>query len=146
MLNVEGRQMDCSCGDRLVRPAVATTGQLINVADVADDQRFYPGVDAQTGYQTRNLVATPLLNLNGRILGVFEVLNKLEGSFTRADEELLTAFAAQAAIAVETAAMVEDLRDLGTSSCRRMPTCGRRSGGNSPRPRCSGSVNRCRRS
>jgi len=94
-----------------VRPAVATTGQLINVADVAGDQRFYPGVDAQTGYQTRNLVATPLLNLNGRILGVFEVLNKLEGSFTRADEELLTAFAAQAAIAVETAAMVEDLRD-----------------------------------
>jgi len=32
--------------------------------------------------RTRNLVATPLLNLNGRILGVFEVLNKLEGSFT----------------------------------------------------------------
>src|SRR5262249_46648459 len=49
-------------------------------------------------------------NLEGEILGVFEVLNKVEGDFTREDEELLSAFAAQAGIAVETATMVDELR------------------------------------
>jgi len=90
--------------------AVVMSGQLINALDAQSDPRFYPGMDAHTGYHTRNLLAAPLLNLEGEILGVFEVLNKTEGSFTRADEELLSAFAAQAAIAVETATMVDELR------------------------------------
>jgi Nif-specific regulatory protein len=93
-----------------VAGTVVKTGQMINVADAQSEPRFYHGIDAQTGYHTRNLLAAPLLNLEGQLLGVFEVLNKTEGTFTRADEELLSAFAAQAAIAVETAAAVEELR------------------------------------
>jgi Nif-specific regulatory protein len=91
--------------------AAATSGQLINVPDAKSDPRFHPGIDAQTGYHTRNLLAAPLLNLEGQSLGAFEVLNKMEGTFTQADEELSSAFAAQAAIAVETAALVDELRD-----------------------------------
>ena len=90
--------------------AVVKTGEMINVQDAQSDPRFYPAIDAQIGYHTRNLLAAPLLNSEGQILGVFEVLNKTEGPFTRADEELLSAFAAHAAIAVETATMVEELR------------------------------------
>ncbi len=90
--------------------AVVGSGEFINVADARSDPRFYPGIDAETGYRTRNILAAPLLNLEGQLLGVFEVLNKVQGPFARADEELLSAFAAQAAIAVETAAMVEELR------------------------------------
>src|SRR3989449_6292052 len=90
--------------------AVVKTGQMINVPDAQSDPHFYAAIDAHTGYHTRNVLAAPLLNLEGEILGVFEMLNKIEGLFTRADEELLSAFAAQAAIAVETAAIVEELR------------------------------------
>ena len=90
--------------------AVVKTGQMINVPDAQSDPHFYAAIDAHTGYHTRNVLAAPLLNLEGEILGVFEMLNKMEGLFTRADEELLSAFAAQAAIAVETAAIVEELR------------------------------------
>jgi Nif-specific regulatory protein len=93
-----------------VAGAVVRTEKLIRVDDVRSDPRFYAGIDTQTGYHTRSLLAAPLMNPQGKLLGVFEVLNKTGGSFTPADEELVTALAGQAAIAVDTAAIVEELR------------------------------------
>ena len=90
--------------------AVVTSGETINVVDAQNDPRFYEEVDRYTGYLTRSLLAAPLRNLDGKIMGVFEVLNKQDGVFTAADEEIVKALAAQAAIAIETAEMVEALR------------------------------------
>jgi transcriptional regulator with GAF, ATPase, and Fis domain len=90
--------------------AVVRTEKLIRVDDVRSDPRFYPDIDIQTGYHTRSLLAAPLMNPQGELLGVFEVLNKVGGPFTPRDEELLTALAAQAAVAVDTATIVEQLR------------------------------------
>lgn len=90
--------------------AVARTGQTINVPDAYDHPDFYPGIDAQTGYHTQTLLATPLRNLEGEIIGAFEVLNKKEGLFTDGDAEILKALAAQAAIAIETAQIFEQLK------------------------------------
>ena len=91
--------------------AVALTGQTINVEEARRDPRFYPEVDARTGYKTRSLLAVPLRNFDGQIIGTFEVLNKKKGeSFSQQDEEILKALAAQAAIAIETAQLVGDLR------------------------------------
>jgi len=89
--------------------AVALTGQTINVEEAHRHPQFYPGIDAQTGYHTRSLLATPLRNLEGQIIGTFEVLNKQQGPFTETDEEILRALTAQAAIAIETAQRVEEL-------------------------------------
>jgi transcriptional regulator with GAF, ATPase, and Fis domain len=58
------------------------SGQIIRVDNVRDDARFFPGVDASTGHQTRNLLAVPLRNLRGEAIGVFEVLNKHTGAFS----------------------------------------------------------------
>lgn len=88
---------------------VVTTGKTINVADTQKDAHFYSKIDTHTGYRTRNLLATPLRNLSGRIVGVFEVLNKTSGNFTQEDEEILKALAAQTGIAIETAQMLEEL-------------------------------------
>lgn len=90
--------------------AVVMTGQTINVEDAYRDPRFYPEIDAHTGYRTQNLLAVPLRNLENKIIGAFEVLNKRGGPFTDADAEILKALAAQAAIAIETAQMIEQLR------------------------------------
>jgi Nif-specific regulatory protein len=90
--------------------ATVQTGQVHNVSDVRADPRFYSAIDTHQGYQTQNLLAVPLQNYEGEMVGAFEVLNKHEGAFTSDDEELLTALAAQAAIAIETAQFVHALR------------------------------------
>jgi adenylate cyclase len=88
---------------------VARSGETVNIPDAYADSRFNPEVDRRTGYRTRNILCMPMRNREGRILGVFQVLNKRDGVFTRADEELLDAFSAQAAIAVQNAMLNEEL-------------------------------------
>jgi Nif-specific regulatory protein len=95
---------------RGIAGVVALTGQTINVEDAHQDPRFYKEIDLRTGYRTRSLLAVPLRNHEGEIIGTFEVLNKKTGSFGKEDEEILKALAAQAAIAIETAQHVEEMR------------------------------------
>jgi Nif-specific regulatory protein len=90
--------------------AVAQTGQTINVEDAHRDPRFHKEIDLRSGYRTRSLLAVPLRTHAGEVIGTFEVLNKKLGSFGKEDEEILKALAAQAAIAIETAQLVEQMR------------------------------------
>ena len=90
--------------------AVALTGQTINVEDVDQDPRFYKEIDLRSGYHTHSLLAIPLRTHEGEIIGTFEVLNKGVGAFSENDEEILKALAAQAAIAIETAQLLEEMR------------------------------------
>jgi len=94
---------------------VALSGDTINIQDAYHDARFNPEVDRTTGYRTRSILCMPMKNREGQILGVLQVLNKRGGPFTAADEELLEAFAGQAAIAVQNALLNEEIR-------RRMET------------------------
>ena len=73
--------------------------------DAQSDPRFYPGVDEQSGFQTRSLMAVPLV-VNNRAIGVIEVFNKT-GGFAEADLNLLTTIASSAAIAIENARLYE---------------------------------------
>ncbi|MFO0869624.1 MAG: sigma 54-interacting transcriptional regulator [Pirellulales bacterium] len=86
------------------------TGQVICVQDASHDPRFFPGVDAATGFRTRNLLALPVLNLRGERVGVFEVLNKRHGTFDDEDVETARLLTTQAALALEAARYVEELR------------------------------------
>ncbi len=88
----------------------ALTGDTINVRDAYGDPRFYSGIDSKTGYRTRNLLAVAMRNQSGEIIGAFEVLNKREGWFSPRDEHTLAALASHAAIAIETAQLVGELR------------------------------------
>ena len=89
---------------------VATSGQILNIPEAYDDPRFNKEVDRQTGYRTKTILCTPIRNKEGTIVGVLQVLNKREGVFTLADEEMLEALSSQAAIALENARLYEDLR------------------------------------
>src|SRR5215472_625395 len=90
--------------------AATLTGKVVNVSDAYNDSRFNPGIDNQTGYRTRNLLAVPLQNLvDGEIVGAFEVLNKKDGAFDAEDEEVLKSLAAQAAVAIQTARSIGEL-------------------------------------
>jgi Nif-specific regulatory protein len=90
--------------------AVALTGQTINVEEAQKDPRFHKDIDLRTGYRTHSLLAVPLRTHEGQIIGTFEMLNKKSGSFGEEDEEILKALAAQAAIAIETVQLMEEMR------------------------------------
>jgi len=89
---------------------VAKTGEIVNIPDAYADQRFQPAVDHKTGYRTRSILSVPMLGTPG-LVGVLQVLNKQDGPFTHADEELLMALASQAAVAIEHARLYHALRE-----------------------------------
>jgi sigma-B regulation protein RsbU (phosphoserine phosphatase) len=82
---------------------VAATGEVLNVRHAYDDPRFLRSFDQVTGYRTHTILAAPMRNPQGKIIGVVQLLNKRGGPFTFRDERLLTAMAAQAAISIENA-------------------------------------------
>lgn len=88
---------------------VVATGQPIRIRDAYLDARFDRSVDAATGFRTRSVLVTPLVGSDGTVLGALEVLNKQEAdAFDADDEAFLGALAAQAAVALETARLVEE--------------------------------------
>jgi serine phosphatase RsbU (regulator of sigma subunit) len=96
--------------DRGITGWVGRHRRLLNVPDPATDDRWNSTVDQRTGFQTRNVVATPLISQHdGKLLGVLELLNRHGGPFTRPDEELLQAFASHAAVALERAQLLLDV-------------------------------------
>jgi Nif-specific regulatory protein len=88
----------------------ALTGNTINVRDAYSDPRFYNAIDDQTGYRTRTVLAVAVRNQHGEIIGAFETLNKRIGVFTPRDEDSLIALASHAAVAIETAQLIGELR------------------------------------
>ena len=95
--------------DKGIAGEAVRTQRAIRVADAATDGHFYPGVDAATGTQTGELLCAPLRTHDG-VLGVLEVINRIDGSFDDADLEFLDALAGSVAIAVENAHHMGRLR------------------------------------
>lgn len=62
-------------GAGVVGNAVAT-GTAILVNNPYEDPRFFRALDDARGFVTRNLVAVPVRNSEGEVIGVFEVVNK----------------------------------------------------------------------
>jgi sigma-B regulation protein RsbU (phosphoserine phosphatase) len=82
---------------------VAKTGKTINLEDAWKDKRFYAGFDVKSGFKTKTMLCMPMKNREGKIIGVFQVLNKNRGVFDRDDEKFLDAFSDHAALAIENA-------------------------------------------
>jgi signal transduction histidine kinase/ActR/RegA family two-component response regulator len=59
----------------------------------------------------RGLLAAPLVDREGRNLGLIQLSDKYEGEFTAEDEVILVQLAQMASVAVENARLVQDLRD-----------------------------------
>lgn len=98
--NLTGKRMPPGAG---VVGKCVKMGQPIIVNDVQSSPDWFKYVDEQTGFITRALLVVPL-EVKGNIIGVIEVINKRgSSSFTQEDQNLLSAFASQAGIAIENA-------------------------------------------
>ena len=91
---------------------VAQTGTVINIEDAYQDERFNRFFDDKTGYRTHTILAVPMRDANGEVVGVIQALNRKQGTFNSEDEELLLALGGQAASAVENALLHEEINKL----------------------------------
>jgi diguanylate cyclase (GGDEF)-like protein len=84
-----------------VAGAVAQTGKPVFIPDVSRDQRFSSRADLATGFDTRSIIALPLL-VREEVIGVFEVVNVEDEKYFREKYlPLLTILADYVAIAVD---------------------------------------------
>ncbi len=81
--------------------AAFTGNVVLNVPDPQQDPRFDANSDRRTGYQTRSLLASPMLDSGSKPIGVIQAVNKLDGVFTAGDTGLLQLLADQAGVAVQ---------------------------------------------
>ncbi len=86
--------------------AVVQTREVLNIADAYADERFNREVDRRTGFRTRNILAVPLVDYSGDLVGVLEVLNKRSGSFGLGDESLARTLGAQAGVILQRARLL----------------------------------------
>jgi len=89
---------------------VAENGNSLLIADVKEDKRFNPDIDAVTGYETRSVLCVPLVTGTG-VIGVIELLNKKDGFYTKKDEEIVAYLADQAAISIAKVKFYEDQKN-----------------------------------
>lgn len=82
---------------------VGKTGETVNIKDAWKDKRFFSGFDLRSGFQTKTMLCMPMKDREGKIIGVFQILNKTDGRFDKQDERFLEAFSVHAALAIENA-------------------------------------------
>ncbi len=98
--NLIGQRLPAGTG--VVGKAV-TTREAVIVNEVQTSPTWNARPDQQTGFVTRAILAVPM-EVKDKVIGVIEVINKRDGlPFTDDEQTLLTAFAGQAAVAIDNA-------------------------------------------
>lgn len=104
--------------DRVVIPSragiagcVATSGEPLIINDPYHDSRFDKDVDKRTGYHTRNILALPIRDGEGKIIGVYQAINKMPdpGKFSSQDQERLLLAASYTGQALDAALRREEI-------------------------------------
>jgi HD-GYP domain-containing protein (c-di-GMP phosphodiesterase class II) len=117
---------------------VALTGEPQNIPDVYDLPADLPfafnhSFDDSTGYRSKSMLVVPMRNHDEEIVGVIELINKKQARgklrtneitertvtpFGPEDEEVLNAFASQAAVALDNRLLIDSIEGLFDSFIR----------------------------
>jgi GAF domain-containing protein len=107
--------------DKGIAGYVFMTGMPIATSNVREDKRFNQDFARSTGYVPNSILATPLLSSDDRVIGVMEILDKIdEQSFDLQDMELMGLFAQQAAMAIEQSQQIDDIQDTMVRALKRL--------------------------
>ena len=117
--------------DKSISGFTAKTGQTLNLLDTYYVPSSFPfnfnqDFDKATGYRTKSMITVPMYNKNGEIVGVIQLMNKRKDydtnkngikleeeniiPFNNEDVDLVINLASQAAVALENARLLYDLR------------------------------------
>lgn len=129
-----------------VAGVAAQKRETLVIDDAYESEHFDRRWDLKTGYRTKSLLAVPIESHDGRLLGCFQAVNRLDsdcedgvGCFSEGDVELIGGLASITAVAVENAMLYEaqkrqfnsfivamaqtvDAKDSTTSNHTRMVT------------------------
>jgi GAF domain-containing protein len=107
--------------DKGIAGYVFMTGMPIATSNVRGDKRFDQNFAESTGYVPNSILATPLLSSDDRVMGVMEVLDKIDAtSFDMQDMELMGLFAQQAAMAIEQSQQIDEIQDAMVRALKRL--------------------------
>ncbi|MEJ2555476.1 MAG: GAF domain-containing sensor histidine kinase [Anaerolineae bacterium] len=80
------------------------------IRDAKNDSRWNPQIDRTIDFDTRSILGVPL-KVKDEVIGVMELLNKVgEQGFVQDDIQIANTLAAQAAIAIENARLLDELQ------------------------------------
>ncbi len=110
---------DSPQGEQLMRMPIPLEGSLAGAIirencalvldDVSQDPRHYRNTDAQSGFVTRSLLGVPM-RIKDRVVGALQAVNKIGDRWEENDQHYMEILAAQAAIALEKAQLIEELQ------------------------------------
>ena len=132
-----GREETPDPGATLVLPinrdsiagAAAASREVVNIPDVQDAATsgpfsYNPRFDRLFDYSTRSNLAVPMMDRDGNVIGVLQLINAQEdGRIVAFDEhrvKLARALASQAAVAIRNAILTRDLRDAHLDTLKRL--------------------------
>ncbi len=78
--------------------------------DVSKETSHNSSVDRGTSFQTKSTITVPLRGMDGKSIGVLQVLNRRDGTFDTDDLEVLEILGAQAGSVLENARLYEEAR------------------------------------
>jgi PAS domain S-box-containing protein len=90
---------------------VATHRKSVVVENAQTDERFNRAVDVITGVRTRSILCVPVI-YKGSLMGVVELVNRVDGVFREPDLEFLQHLATQVAVALENSRLYRETNDL----------------------------------
>jgi hypothetical protein len=99
--------------DKGIAGIVFRKGRIINVESADRDARHNRDVDIKVGYKTRTLLCSPILDHQGRPVGVIEALNRKgeKTYFTRQDENVMRKLCSEVFLYMEGADYLRDCSD-----------------------------------
>jgi len=99
---VDGLRLKCDQG---IAGWVARHREAVRVDDATKDPRYYRGVESHTHFVPRSMMCVPMVSKD-TLLGIIQVINKVDGSRFSDDElRLAQTLADHAAIAIENASL-----------------------------------------
>jgi adenylate cyclase len=90
---------------------VASQGKPLIVNDTAQSPHFFPEFDKIIGFNTRSVLCVPMIS-QGKVLGVIELINKINGNFVPGDEKLLESIVSSLVIAMENARLYQETTSM----------------------------------
>ncbi len=107
--------------DRGIAGYVFMTGMPIATSNVREDKRFNQDFAKSTGYVPTSILASPLISADDRVIGVMEVLDKIDStSFSMQDMELMGLFAQQAAMAIDQSQQIDEIQGSMVRALKRL--------------------------
>ena len=114
------RPFELPLSEKSIAGYVAISGETLNVADVylldsSVPYQINKDFDKTNDYRTQSMLAVPMKDIEGAVLGVLQLINALDESagvvsFSKEIEDLTLSLASQAAIAVKNAQLTARLK------------------------------------